>query len=164
MKRIAASILITVTLLTLLSGCRDKMDQEDLRIPRLMVETRGVSYGGLIGETAVLPVTGTKIIVQKEPVVTEFEIVNVEMVKVELGLALMIELTEKGARDLYRASVTNKGGRVVLTVNGNAIGAQRFQQAVTDGKWYTFVEVDNEELGQLVLDMKDTLFEIHSSR
>ncbi len=76
----------------------------------------------------------------------------------------MFELTEKGARDLYRGSVTNKGGRLVLQINDNSIGAQRLGSAVADGKWYTFVEVDDEELGQLVLDIKESLFEIHSLR
>jgi hypothetical protein len=140
------------------------MDAEDIKIPRLMIETRGVSYGGLIGETVTLPVSRTKISIQKEPLVSEFDIVNVELVKVDLGLALMVELTEKGARELYRGSVINKGGRVVLMVNNNAIGAQRLGSAISDGKWYTFVEVDDEELGDLVLDIKESLFEVHSSR
>lgn len=164
MYRIVASILLTLSSLLILTGCRDKMAVEDIKVPRLMIETRGVNYGGLTGETVTLPVSGTKISIQKEPLVSEFEIVNVELVKVELGLALMFELTEKGARDLYRGSVTNKGGRLVLKINNNAIGAQRLGSAVADGKWYTFVEVDDEELGQLVLDIKESLFEVHSSR
>lgn len=173
MYRIAASIFLVASLLTSMTGCMDDvkrmsgmstMDAEDMKVPRLMVEARGVSYGGIIGQTVVLPVSQTKIALEKDPLVTEFEIVNVELVKVDLGLALMFEFTEKGARELYRGSVTNKGSRVVLTVNGNAIGAQRFGSAVSDGKWYTFVEVDDDELGELVLDMRESLFEVHSTR
>lgn len=173
MYRIAASILLSASLLTSMTGCLDMtdvntmmgaMDPAEMEVPRLMIEARGISYGGMKGEKATLPVSGTKLQLQKEPLVSEFEIVNIEMVKVDMGLAVMLELTEKGARELYRGSVTNKGGRVVLTVNDNAIGARRIDSAVDDGKWYTFVEVDDEELGQLVLDIKKTLFEVHSSR
>ena len=44
-----------------------------------------------------------------------------------------------------------------LMVNGNAIGARRIDGAIQDGNFYTFVEVDDEELGQLVLDIKETI-------
>lgn len=125
-----------------------------------MVEARGVNYGSLTGSTAVLPLSGTQIPLQSEPLVSEFEIANVEMVKVDMGMAMLIQLTEKGARDLYRGSVSNNGGRVVLTVNGNPIGARRLSGAIENGNFYTFVEIDDEELGQLVLDIKQTLNEI----
>ena len=32
--------------------------------------------------------------------------------------------------------------------------------AIQDGNFYTFVEVDDEELGQLVLDIKETIVEL----
>jgi hypothetical protein len=143
-----------------MTGCREDRTLENATIPRLLVETRGVSYGAMGGEVITLPVSGTSIAVQKVPVVTEFDITNVEMVEVELGRALLVQVNEAGARALYRSTVTNMGGRIVLTVNGNAIGARRIDGAIADGNFYTFVEVDDEELGQLVLDIKETLAEL----
>ena len=140
------------------SGCnKDKIDEKNLKVPRLMVETRGVQYGALGGNVVQLPVSGTRIALEKEPVVNEFDIVNVELVKVDMGLALLIQTNERGARALYRATVTNMGGRIVLTVNNNAIGARRVDAAIQDGKFYTFIEISDEEIGQLVLDIKATL-------
>lgn len=142
-------------------GCKkDKLDTEDMKIPRLMVETRGVDYGGLGGDVARLPVSGTRIPLRKEPLVNEFEIVNVELVKVDMGLALLIQTSEAGARQLYRGTVTHMGGRIVMTVNDNPIGARRIDSSMQDsnfGNFYTFVEISDEELGQLVLDMKKTI-------
>jgi len=160
MLRQNTCILLALCLLGLFVGCKRDDDPENRRVPRLMIEARGVNYGNLTGSTAVLPLSGTQIPLQREPLVSEFEIANVELVKVDMGMALLIQLTEKGARALYRGSVSNNGGRVVLTVNGNPIGARRLSGAIEDGNLYTFVEIDDEELGQLVLDIRQTLNEI----
>jgi hypothetical protein len=55
------------------------------------------------------------------------------------------------------------GNRIVFMVNGNAIGARRIDGAIQDGNLYTFVEVDDEELGQLVLDIKETIVELQKN-
>lgn len=157
-------LLLACCLFGLFTGCKNDDELEDLRVPRLMVEARGVNYGNLGGTMLTLPVSGTQIPVQSDPLISEFEIANVELVKVDMGMALLIQLTEKGGRDLYRGSVSNNGGRVVLTVNGNPIGARRLDGAIQDGNFYTFVEVDDEELGQLVLDIKQTLIEIQKRK
>jgi len=144
-----------------LSGCKkDKLEGDGLKVPRLMIETRGIEYGALGGNVVELPLSGTRIALQKEPLVNEFDIMNVELVKVELGLALLIQTNERGARALYRGTVTNMGGRIVLTVNGNAIGARHVTEAMQDGNFYTFVEISDEEIGQLVIDMKATILEL----
>lgn len=155
---------LSLCLLGLSVGCKKDSDLEELRVPRLMIEARGVNYGSLAGTSLELPVSGTRIAVQGDPLINEFEIANVELVKVDMGMALLIQTTDKGARDLYRGSVSNMGGRVVLTVNNNPIGARRLDGAIEDGNLYTFVEVDDEELGQLVIDMKKTLIEIQKKQ
>ncbi|PXA03251.1 hypothetical protein DDZ13_12555 [Coraliomargarita sinensis] len=154
-------LLLIPLIVLVFTGCRkDKLEAEDMMIPRLMIETRSVQYGALGGNVVELPVSGTRIALQKEPLVSEFDIANVELVKVDMGLALLIQTTETGARALYRGTVSNMGGRIVLTVNNNAIGARRVDSAIQNGNFYTFVEVDDEEIGQLVLDMKKTIKEL----
>lgn len=164
MLRISLLLTLSLCLLGLSTGCKKDGDLEEVRVPRLMIEARGVNYGSLTGSMLVLPVSGTQIPVQGEPLVNEFEIANVELVKVDMGMALLVQVTDKGARDLYRGSVTNTGGRVVLTVNGNPVGARRLDGPIEDGNFYTFVEVDDEELGQLVIDMKKTLIAIQKKK
>lgn len=165
MKLISKLLLLAGCLSLFVSlGCKKDDDFDNLKVPRLMLETRGVNYGGLTGEEAILPKTGTRISLQKDPVVSEFEIINMELVKVDLGLALMIQVSEKGGRDLYRASVTNNGSRIVLLINGNAVGARRLDGAISDAKLYTFVELPDEELEQLVLDVKKTILKLQSEK
>ena len=163
MPRFALSSLLLLISLGLLVACK-KEKLENLSVPRLMVETRGVNYGSSTGETVTLPVSRTTISIQGDPVVNEFDIQNVEMVKVDMGVALLVQTGGQGARDLYRASVSNMGSRIVFMVNGNAIGARRIDGAIQDGNFYTFVEVDDEELGQLVLDIKDTIVELQKNK
>ena len=38
-------------------------------------------------------------------------------------MALILQVSSRASRALYRASVANLGRRIVLTVNGSAIGA-----------------------------------------
>jgi hypothetical protein len=160
MQRIALSFLILFSSLGFLVACK-KGKLENLSVPRLMIETRGVNYSASTGEVVTLPVSGTTI--QGDPLVNEFDILNVEMVKVDMGVALLVQTGGQGARDLYRASVSNMGNRIVFMVNGNAIGARRIDGAIQDGNLYTFVEVDDEELGQLVLDIKETIVELQKN-
>ena len=163
MPRIALSSLILLVSFGLLVACKkDKL--ENLSVPRLMVEARNTNYGATRGETITLPVSRTTVNIQGDPVVNEFDILNVEMVKVDMGVALLVQTGGQGARDLYRASVSNMGSRIVLMVNGNAIGARRMDGAIQDGNFYTFVEVDDEELGQLVLDIKKTIVKLQANK
>lgn len=131
-------------------------------VPRLMLESRALQYGAIRGIEMQLPVSQTKVIVDREPIVAEFDIINVELVKVDMGLALMIQTNDKGARALYRGTVTNMGGRIVFTTNNKPIGARRIDGVIEDGKLFTFVEVDDDELGQLVLDLKESIAELQS--
>jgi hypothetical protein len=163
MPRIALSFLILFSSLGFLVACK-KGKLENLSIPRLMIETRGYISDASTGNIITLPLSRTTINIQGDPIVNEFEIQNVEMVKVDMGVALLVQTGGQGARDLYRASVSNIGRRIVFMVNGNAIGARRIDGAIQDGNFYTFVEVDDEELGQLVLDIKDTIVELQKNK
>lgn len=158
---------VLVALLTLSSGCFKgpygfKNKVENMQVPRLMIESRGIDYSGSSGVKLVLPVSGTMIQVENKPIVNEFDIINAELVQVDMGLALMLELTDTGRRELYRRSVTNKGNRVVLTCNGEAIAARILDGAITDGRFYTFVEISDDELGQFVLDLKASIAELQT--
>lgn len=159
-----ASLFIALLLFT---GCLNsiegyKNDIENMQVPRLMIESRGMSYGGSGVSSVTLPISGSSIKLEREPIVAEYDIINVEMVKVDLGLALMIQVTDKASRELYRRSVTHAGSRVVFTCNDQAIGARRLTGVIEDGLWYTFVEIPDDELGQFVLDLKASIAELQT--
>ncbi len=151
-------------LLSLTTGCRQhRTTIDDAAVPRLHLEARG-GFGSERVASVRMPVSGSTLGVVSEPLVNEFEIVNVELVSVELGMALMFQLNEVGARKLYRASVSNRGSRVVLMVSGVPIGARALDAPIQDGVFFTFTELTDAALEQLVLDLRNTLERIHNKR
>jgi len=108
------------------------------------------------GTPATLPRSQVGVMVNPKPVITEGDVVNVELVQVELGRCLMFQLTPAAARDFYRLSGSNQGRRLVLFLNGTAVGARRIDGAITDGVVFVFVELPDEELPALVERLKRT--------
>ncbi|MGK0310075.1 MAG: hypothetical protein ACJAYS_000912 [Lentimonas sp.] len=166
-RKYTYQIAALIMLLLLTSGCFRgfygfKNHVENMQVPRLMIESRGMDYAGSGAVELTLPISGSVIQVESTPIVNEFDIINAEMVKVDMGLALMLELTDTGRRELYRRSVTNKGNRVVLTSNDKAIGARVLDGAINDGKFYTFVEMNDDELGEFILDLKASIAELQT--
>lgn len=110
--------------------------------------------GDTVGTPTVLPRSGVNVAVNSKPVMTEGDIVNVELVQVELGKCLMFQLTPSAARDFYRLSGSHQGRRLVLVVNDVTLGARRLDGPIADGVIYIFVETPEEELPGLVRNLK----------
>lgn len=108
------------------------------------------------GTPVALPRSQVGLMVNPKPVITEGDVVNVELVQVDLGRCLMFQLTPAAARDFYRLSGSNQGRRLVLFLNGTAVGARRIDGAITDGVVFVFVELPEEELPALVERLKRT--------
>lgn len=101
-----------------------------------------------------LPQSGVQIGVNVQPVFTEGDVRNVELVQVDLGKCLMFEFTTSAARDLYRLSGSHQGRRLVLTLDDKPLGARRIDGAWSDGRVLVFVEVADEALPELVQRLK----------
>jgi hypothetical protein len=114
------------------------------------------------GEGAVmtLPQSGVQVPISAKPVLSEFDIVDAELVQVELGRCLMFRLTPSAARDLYRLTASHQGSRLVLTLNGVALGARRIDGPMGEGTVLIFVEMPDEQLPALVRNLKLTAGEI----
>jgi hypothetical protein len=102
----------------------------------------------------VLPHSGVRVAVGVQPVLSENDLANVELVRVELGQCLMFKVTPSATRDLYRLTAANQGRRLVLTVNGEPLGARRIDGPLTDGVVFVFAEVEDADLPRLVQNLK----------
>lgn len=129
------------------SGCQtaEPMPPGQQLIARFFLELRP----GMQGVRVQLPVSKVSMIVSPKPVLVEQDIINVQLAKVDLGWCLHFQFSSAAARDLYRLSSANLGGRLVLALNGAAVGARVLDQAVPDGRLMIFVEVPNEELSPI---------------
>jgi hypothetical protein len=135
----------------LLIGCASTTprDYTVLR-PRFFLEAGSSSDGTVV----VLPKSGVNVTVNSKPVLTEGDIINVELAQVDLGKCLVFELTPTARRDFYRLSGSHQGRRLVLTVNDNALGARRIDGVIENGVVFIFVETNDEALPELVRNLK----------
>lgn len=146
---IRAILLLAVVLL---GGCRTTPPaQVRPVVARFWLED---ASGGAVAMQ--LPVSESVIRVAARPVISEFDIVNVELAEVELGRCLMFQLTPGAARDLFRLSASNQGRRLVLMLNDQPAGARLIEQPIEGGVLYTFVERPDEALTEIVRGLKQT--------
>jgi hypothetical protein len=106
------------------------------------------------GTTITLPESGVRVTCNSKPVITEGDITNVELVQVDLGKAIMFQLTPTASRDFYRLSGTHQGRRIVLVVDGEPLGARRIDGAIMNGVVFVFVEMSETAMGALVENLK----------
>jgi len=144
--------LCTVLLVsTLLAGCAGPSVRDyAVTRPRFFLEAAPNTDGTVV----VLPKSGVNVSVNSKPVLTEGDIVNVELAQVDLGKCLLFELSPSARRDFYRLSGTHQGRRLVLTVNDYPLGARRIDGAIENGVVFIFVEMDDDALPQLVTNLK----------
>jgi hypothetical protein len=119
---------------------------------RLYLEARA----GEEGVPVKLPVSGVEIAVGSKPVFTEYDLLNAEVARVELGPCLLLQFSPAAARDLYRLSVASLGRRLVLLVDGAPLGVHRIGQPLPDGNVLVFIERPDAELPGLVQRLKHT--------
>jgi hypothetical protein len=150
MKLLIALIGLAVALIT--PGCESAKKPRDYTVllPRFYLEAGGDTSGTV----TVLPRSGVNVTVNAKPVLTEGDIVNVELAQVELGKCLMFQLTPSATRDFYRLSGSHQGRRLVLTINEAPLGARRIDGAIADGVVFIFVETPEEDLARLVDNLK----------
>ena len=135
----------------LLGGCASKDRPRDFvpTVVRFFLES--ASQDGI---PLTLPQSGVSVVVNSKPIITEGDIVNVELVQVELGKCLFFQLTPSATRDFYRLSVAHQGRRFALMIDDVAVGARRVDGPITNGVVFVFVELPDAALPALVEKLK----------
>lgn len=137
--------------LLLLGGCASTPPPRDYtpKLARFFVEAVDNR-----STTVTLPQSGVQVAVNAQPVLTEGDIVDVAIAQVDLGKCLMFQIAPGATRDLYRLTASHQGRRLVLVIDGAALGARRIDGPITDGVLFIFVEVPEAELPALVRNLK----------
>jgi hypothetical protein len=149
-------IRFSTLLLTCLAvgGCASKPAKKDypVSVIRFMVEATAQENGGVVR----LPQSGVVIPIAPKTYFTEYDIMRCDVIDNELGKSLSFQFTEDATRDLYRFTATNQGKRLVLVLNGVAIGAQRISTANSQGFVIAYVEFPETELVTLAKNITRT--------
>ena len=153
MKSPCIAAVFVACLAVLWGGCASSSAPKDYKptLTRFFLES---ATGD--GTPITLPKSGVRLAVNPKPVITEGDIVNVEVVQVDLGKCLFFQLSPTATRDFYRMSVSHQGRRLVLVINDVPLGARRIDGAITNGVIYVFAEMADAELPELVANLKKT--------
>lgn len=148
--------LIAVVLVGLCAGCgHTRLADSSPVTARFYLETQDDR-----APVMVLPRSGVSIAIEAKPVVSEFDVINVEVARVELGECLLFQLDGAAARDLYRMTTVHQGRRLVLLVDGAPMGARRIERPWDDGRILVFVEVADQALPELAANIWRTATEV----
>ncbi len=137
-------------------------DENIKDLPTFYLEM-GNAYNSLDqGMNLSLSKSGLNYNVFAEPIVKSWNVLNVEAVRVQSGkMALRFYFDDEGQRELYRDSVTNRGRMIITVVDDIPIGARQIDGPMPGGIFYTFTELSDEELLDLVAKMKESLKEVN---
>ena len=123
---------------------------------RFYPESRGSADN--FTRTLKMPLSGVEFNVLRKPAIWEEHILQVDLVKVASGdLALRFVFDDFGTRELYRQSASNLGGRMLLVINEVPLGARQFDGPITDGVYFTFMEMAPAEMEELTLDLQQNI-------
>lgn len=139
----------------LASGCRSNDSGDTLYAARFYLETSPKLPASWV-QTLTMPVSETEIHVSMQPVITEIDIINVELVQLDFGKALMFELNRAGGVELYQATVASIGKRLVLTINGIPVGVRQIDRPISDATLITFTELDDAALDEMIANLRET--------
>lgn len=153
-------VLAAIAASFLFSGCNSTGGKKNypVTVVRFLIEARTNEAGIPIS----LPESGLTFNVRTSPQFTEYDIVKVSLAKSDLGPFLVFQVTQRAASDLYRFSVTNQGLRLLLTINGQAVGARLINAPFSDGNIMVFAEIDDGELSELVKNINKTSDDIQA--
>ncbi|MEM9161057.1 MAG: hypothetical protein AAGB46_18560 [Verrucomicrobiota bacterium] len=138
-----------------LCACETTERIKDYRVSvaRFVLEAdEGNEYASI----AEMPVSRVRIPVNGKAVLSEFDILDVQVAEVEFGKCLVFGLTQEAGRAFMRDSSLSRGKRLVLLLNGRPIGARRIQAPITDGRVYIFLETKDENLEEIARDIRGT--------
>jgi len=148
MKKIILLGLCSAFALLFLGGCGE--DSKPDKLVRIYIENPSAGRTGVWAKPLTMPNSGLTYYVKPDPLITEANITNVQLVQVQSGhFALLFHLDEFGTRALYRASVAENGRMLITTVNEVPIGARQIDGAISDGRLYTFTDLSEEETKKL---------------
>lgn len=152
----APAVLALLLLCLAATGCRSTATAPTASPPPLVARFYLEARADEIAVPLTLPQSGVTVHVSPKPVLVEYDLVNAEVARVELGLCLLVQLSPAAARDLYRLSVGAIGRRLVLALNDEPLGARRIEAAMSDGTVLLFLETPDERLRGISERLKRT--------
>lgn len=156
-------LLGAVALAFAVAGCSNS--KTDAKPMRMYVQVDDTGSMSARGSRMMRMPDGMVFYVKSEPVILERHINNVDLVRLSNDrLAMLFYLNDEGASILYRTTGTERGRFVVFEYNGLPLGERMIDTVMKDGRYITFLSVPEDEMEELVLDMRENIAKIQKAR
>lgn len=109
---------------------------------------------------ASLPVSEVRVAVQSKAILAEFDYESIQASRLEYGMALVFQLKPSARRAFLRLSAGNLGKRLVLMVDGVAVGLRRLDRPTDDGTMVIYLEMKDAQVEDLARKLQETTREI----
>jgi preprotein translocase subunit SecD len=156
--------------LALLCGCQTAKPPKDAGALRVHIET-DTGAGDTTRTISVLRSDPVQVMIAKEPVLTEANIVAAKVVDAPGGFALEVQFDENGAWTLEQYSASNPGKHFAIfgqwgekLANGRWLAAPLITRRIAGGKLTFTPDASREETGQLVLGLNNTAAQIQKEK
>ncbi len=90
------------------------------------------------------------------PVILDKEIEDIDLVRVDTGVCMLFHLSPSATMRLTHTTANNMGKRLILVVDGEAIGVRLIDEIIQNGQLFTFTELSMQEMGQIVVQLKQS--------
>lgn len=154
-------LLFAIIPAVLFVGCVDDDEKPEYTL-RVHLTSGGASGG--VTQPVVMPVSGIQYEIYRRAIFFEGDIVNVELARVDMGLGLLIEVSQFAARELYRTSVSQRGESLILFINDEPMGARPIDETMNNGQFFTFVEMSEDKLRELAPKLKESVIRMQKMK
>ncbi len=102
-----------------------------------------------------MPSTQTDYYINPNPIISEGDIANIELARVDLGLCIQIDVLGRASNALFQNTVGYQGLRLFLLVDGKPVAARVIDGPI-QGTLYMFLDMDEDKVANFVWDLKES--------
>lgn len=144
--RICSFLSVTFLLLT---GCTTTKQAIPAHTARFYIESHP-HLPPKWSQTITLPISGIDHSIYPEPVISEKDIEQVDLAKVDLGQCLSFQLTPSGTQTLYQLSAEHPGECLFLLIDNKPVGFRLIDTPIVNGHIMIFTEALEKNLPMLL--------------
>jgi hypothetical protein len=152
--RSATLVLIALTLVVGLSGCRKEQPK---MICHFYMESNP-GFQDVFTRKVTLPATGQEATMASKPFLQSGDVLKLDLAQVTLPdgsplLGFLFQFSEKGTRELFRQTANNQGKRIFLLVNNQVVGIRPIDVPISDGQLFMISEIPDDDMPSYVAEL-----------
>jgi hypothetical protein len=139
-------------------GCQTTSKELPKSDFQIYLESKESSEDKIWSASTTMPVSALKINICSYPILFAGDVEFARISESNFGKCILFKLTQRATIELYKLSVECAGRKIIFIFNGKALGlSMPIGDAIGDGTFVIFPEIEEENLESLVTDINDTI-------